>query len=149
MRGAVGEAGLLKLAGQKHPATARAAKPDGARTVSVGVENEETDFARSQARLHTRDNVLIEGRTVQKRHRVRQTGAGDMLCQVLENIPGGELVILERAAWLNADKPFFAPGSAHPKACRDRRRAEERADLENAAVANFRHVIDENEHIFR
>src|SRR5205807_3312736 len=107
---------------------------DVAPHVGVGVENEETDFAGSQARFHIRDNVLIEGRTVQQRHSVRQTGAGDMLCQVLENIPGGELVILERATWLDADEPFFAHGSARPKACRDRRRAAERADLKNAAV---------------
>ena len=69
--------------------------------------------------------------------------------EVFENIFSGELVIFESAAGLDAEKLFFATRSTRAHSRRHRRRAEEGPDLEDAAVAHLRHVINEHEHILR
>jgi hypothetical protein len=67
--------------------------------------------------------------------------------EVLEDVLRGEAVIFQTAAGFDADKFLFLARGTRPEPARDGRRAQKRADLENAAVAHSGHVIDQHQHV--
>src|SRR5882724_12203397 len=81
-----------------HPAAVGEKVPitiDVAANVCIGIENEEADLAGGEFFFHCRNNVVVEGRAVQERDGVLQSGASNMPGEVFENIFGRELVICE------------------------------------------------------
>src|SRR6266403_4021868 len=93
------------------------------------------------------DCFRLKGMALDKSDQFRDVLPGEVSFQIVQDIARAESFVFHASAGFDCNQFFLPVRIAHAERRRDCRPANKRADLEDLSGANFRKMIDEDQHV--